>query len=122
MLVARDSVADYFWNAAQDGRRRFPSILRYITHRCTELESRDRLLPVMHDLFKKAWELDPAKGLAHFSPPVVDLFEHIVLTGDWEFFDLAAGHSGGAIPLSFFPWARTKVVEERVRLQDLEKG
>jgi len=59
----------------------------------------DRLLPLVQELFSRAWEIDPDKGLSFFPVSFEEIFRSMVLIGDWEWFDFIASNAHGAIPL-----------------------
>jgi len=89
----------FFMEATQDRRVHLPAVLEYYTERGAEPENRDRLLPLVQELFSRAWEIDPDKGLSFFPVSFEEIFRSMVLIGDWEWFDLIASNAHGAIPL-----------------------
>ncbi|KAK4451544.1 hypothetical protein QBC34DRAFT_57469 [Podospora aff. communis PSN243] len=122
LFVHRDYVADFFMNAAQDHRTQLPPLLQYFAEKAAEPETRDRLLFMVQDLFWKALDIHPVKGLSYFPVSLEQIFRSMVLIGDWEWFDLLASHAHGAIPLKFFSWARKMLIKPGVPFNDPEKA
>jgi len=109
-------------SATQEHLICLPRVLQYYAERCEEPENRERLLPFVQELFYRAWQIDPAKGLSVFPMCFEEIFRSIVLIGDWEFFDLLASNTHGAIPITFYSWARAELVQDNHPFQDPENA
>lgn len=98
-----------------------PYLITYYASQCTKLASRDRLLPVLKGLCKRAWDHNPTQSLcvyAHFE----EIYRSILRVGDWEFFDLAAKQTYGHLPTQFLTWARDELISGRIAFQDIGEG
>ncbi len=123
MFVARDSLADILVDSIEHPQLHLLYLARYYLQKCTEgqgPENRERFLPVVKDIYKKAWEKYSVKELAKWN--FDELFRFLFCVGDCEFFELAASHSGGSVPVPFFHWARGEVKAGRVAFRNIEKG
>ncbi|KAK0753739.1 hypothetical protein B0T18DRAFT_385735 [Schizothecium vesticola] len=135
LFVARDSLVDFLMSCS--GVHANPSLhpgvragtllsyLKYYIDRCSAPENRPRLLPILKNFCRRAWETDPVQGLGPFADAGLGKLLQLLIEDRGprlRLFEQVANHAHGGIPSTFFHCVNGEIKESRVRFRDIEKG